>query len=255
MRDIIDGAALLPLWGKLGWNDIIQRYRRSLLGPLWLTASMAIMVVALGVVYAKIFRIAINDFMPFLCVGLLVWGFISTTLLEAGELFTSSESYIKQIRLPYSIYVYRFIWSKIIIFIHNFVIYFGILLYFRLWPGGVLLYALPGFLLLILNGALATLYLGMISTRFRDIRQIVASAVQIVFFMTPILWKPEQLGRYSVFLALNPFYDLLEIVRAPLLGELPSVENYLAVALVTAANALLAAVFFVRFRSRLSYWV
>jgi len=255
VRDVVDGAALWPLWGRLGWNDILQRYRRSLLGPLWLTASMAIMVIALGVVYGKIFKVPLDDFIPFLCLGLLVWGFISTTLLEAGGLFTGSESYIKQIRLPYSVYVYRFIWSKIIIFAHNFVIYFGILLYFWIWPGAALLYALPGFLLLILNGALTTLYLGMISARFRDIPQIVASVVQIVFFMTPILWKPEVLGKHSVLTAFNPFYHLVEVVRAPLLGQLPSAENYLAVTLVTAANALLAAAFFIRFRSRISYWV
>src|SRR5882724_5093247 len=105
IRDVLDGAALWPLWGRLGWNDIVQRYRRSLLGPLWLTASMAIMVVALGLVYAQIFKIALHDFIPFLCVGLLIWGFISTVLTESGTLFTGSESYIKQIRLPYSVYV------------------------------------------------------------------------------------------------------------------------------------------------------
>jgi ABC-2 type transport system permease protein/lipopolysaccharide transport system permease protein len=56
-------------------------------------------------------------------------------------------------------------------------------------------------------------------------------------------------------LVFNPFYHLVEIVRGPLLGQLPSVENYLAVTLVTVANALLAAAFFIRFRSRISYWV
>ena len=105
IRDILDGAALWPLWGRLGWNDILQRYRRSLLGPLWLTASMAIMVVSLGIIYAQIFKIALHDFMPFLCVGLLIWGLISSVLTEAGTLFTGAESYIKQIRLPYSVYV------------------------------------------------------------------------------------------------------------------------------------------------------
>jgi lipopolysaccharide transport system permease protein len=255
VRDIVDGAVLSPLWGRLGWNDILQRYRRSFLGPLWLTASMTIMVIALGVVYAKIFKIALDDFIPFLCLGLLIWGFISTTLLEAGELFTGSESYIKQIRLPYSVYVYRFIWSKIIIFAHNFLIYFGILLYFRIWPGAVLLYAIPGFLLVVLNCSLATLYLGIISARFRDVRQIVTSIVQIVFFVTPIFWKPEVLGKHSVLLAFNPFYHLVEVVRAPLLGQLPSAEHYIALALITAANAFLAAALFIRFRSRISYWV
>ena len=56
IRDIRDGILLWPLWGRLGWNDILQRYRRSLLGPFWLTASMAIMVVSLGVLYANLFK-------------------------------------------------------------------------------------------------------------------------------------------------------------------------------------------------------
>lgn len=255
LQDAVDGLSLWALWGKLGWNDILQRYRRSLLGPLWLTASMAIMVISLGVVYSKIFKAELRDFMPFLCAGLLIWGYISVILSEAGTLFTGAESYIKQIRLPFSVYVLRFMWSKIIVFAHNFVIYFGILIYFQIWPGSVALYAIPGFLLVTVNGALASMYLGMVSARFRDIPQIIASFIQIVFFITPIMWKPELLGEHESLIAFNPFFHLVEIVRAPLLGQLPSAGNYLAVALITALNAMLSIAFFVRFRARISYWV
>lgn len=255
LQDAVDGLSLWALWGKLGWNDILQRYRRSLLGPLWLTASMAVMVVSLGLVYSKIFKAELRDFMPFLCVGLLVWGYISAILSEAGALFTGAESYIKQIRLPYSVYVLRFMWSKVIVFAHNFVIYFGILVYFQIWPGVAALYAIPGFLLVTVNGALTSMYLGMMSARFRDIPQIVASFIQIVFFITPIMWKPELLGGHEDLIRFNPFFHLVEIVRAPLLGQLPSAGNYLAVALITTLNAIFAILFFVRFRARISYWV
>jgi len=248
-------VALWRLWGRLGWNDILQRYRRSLLGPLWLTASMGIMVLALGVVYARILKMALDDFMPFLCVGLLIWSIISSVLTEAGTLFTGAESYIKQIRLPYSVYVCRFMWSKTIIFAHNFVIYLGIVIYFKLQPGGAVLCAMPGFILILLNGALTSLYVGMVSARFRDVPQLIASIVQIIFFMTPIMWKPELLGSRSVLMTFNPFYHLVEIVRAPLLGQVPSAENYIALGLISMANFLLAAVLFVRFRARISYWV
>jgi lipopolysaccharide transport system permease protein len=255
-RDVIDGCSLWPLWGKLGWNDILQRYRRSLLGPLWLTASMAILVIALGVVYGRIFQISLTDFMPFLCVGLLMWGYISTILTEAGTLFTGAESYIKQIRLPYSVYVYRFIWSKIIILSHNFVIYFAILIYFRIWPGSAAFYAIPGFILLTINGVLVGMSLGMASARFRDIPQIVASVVQILFFITPIMWKPELLqDKGSQLVALNPFFHFVEVVRAPLLGQIPSIENYVVVGSVTILNLLVAGAFFARYRARISYWV
>lgn len=255
LQDILSGLSLWTLWGKLGWNDILQRYRRSFLGPLWMTASMAIMVIALGVVYSRIFKTELRDFMPFLCVGLLIWGYVSSILVEAGTLFTGAESYIKQIRLPYSLYVFRFIWSKMIIFAHNFVVYIGVLFYFHAWPGSVILYAIPGFLLVTANGALASISLGMVSARFRDIPQIITSVVQIIFFVTPIMWKPELLGDNQSLMTFNPFFYLVEVMRAPLLGQVPSAQIYLATILITVLNAMFAMLFFVRFRSRISYWV
>ena len=255
IADVVTGLRMWRLWVRLGWNDILQRYRRSLLGPFWLTASMAIMVVALGVVYAELFKMPIHEFLPFLCVGLLVWTFLSSFLTEGGTLYTGAESYIKQIRLPYTVYAYRSTWSKLVIFAHNFVIYFGILLYFEMWPGAVMLLAIPGLLLVILNGAVATLLIGMLSARFRDIPQLINSMVQIVFFITPIFWKPELLKSRAWIADFNPFFHLIEVVRAPLLGTVPSTKNYVAVLLITVLNLVVAGAFFTRFRSRISYWV
>src|SRR5258705_1408900 len=95
-RDIVEGIALWRLWFRLGWNDILQKYRRSVLGPFWLTASTATMVVALGVLYAELFNERIDDFIPFFCVWLLVWNLIASYLIEGGTVFIASESYIKQ---------------------------------------------------------------------------------------------------------------------------------------------------------------
>lgn len=255
IADLLKGLAAWRLWGRMGWNDILQRYRRSLLGPFWLTASMAIMVVALGFLYAELFNTPIRDFLPFLCTGLLVWNLLATFLSEGGMIFTAAESYIKQVRLPYSIYVYRSSWSKIIIFAHNFVIYFGVLIYFGIWPGATALLAIPGLILLVLNGMLATVYIGILSARFRDIPPLIASVVQLVFFVTPIMWKPELLQRRAYIADINPFFHLIEIARTPLLGNVPDLKNYLAVLLITAVNLGLAGLVFTRFRSRIAYWI
>jgi lipopolysaccharide transport system permease protein len=254
LSDITTGLSLWPLWTRLGWNDILKRYRRSLLGPFWLTASMGIMIGVLGVLYANLFRTPIQDFLPFLCVGLLVWNLISSFLVEGGLLFTGAESFIKQVRLPYSVYVYQSAWSKLIIFGHNCIIYFAVLLYFEIWPGAVGLLAVPGLVLVLVNGALMGMAIGLASARYRDVPQFVNSIVQILFFVTPIMWKPELLKDH-VYLELNPLYHLLEIVRAPLLDNLPTLENYLNVALVTAFNVALTGAIFTRFRSRIAYWV
>jgi lipopolysaccharide transport system permease protein len=253
--DIVTGVVLWRLWGRLGWNDILQRYRRSVLGPFWLTASMAVMVIALGVLYAQLFNQPIDDFLPFFCVGLLVWNLMASFMTESGILFTGSESYIKQISLPYSVYAYRSSWSKVIIFAHNFVIYFGVLLYFQIWPGAVALLAIPGLMIVILNGTIASITIGIVSARFRDIPQLIASVVQILFFITPIFWKPESLRGHAFIAEFNPFFHLLEIVREPLLGNFPTANSYLWVLLLTVINIAIAGAFFSRFRSRIAYWI
>ncbi|MHB8271394.1 ABC transporter permease [Bradyrhizobium sp.] len=253
--DMIAGLASWRLWVRLGWNDILQRYRRSILGPFWLTASMAIMIVALGILYAGLFNTPVENFLPFLCVGLLVWTLLASFLVEGGTLFTGSESYIKQIRLPYSVYVYRSTWSKLVIFFHNLIIYFAVLLYFQIWPGTVGLLAIPGLIVVLINGALASLSIGIISARFRDVPPLIGSVVQIVFFVTPIFWKPELLKGREYVTDFNPFFHLLEIVRAPLLGSMPSAKSWFAVLLITLTNIVITGAFFSRFRSRISYWV
>lgn len=255
LADVTRGLGMWRLWVRLGWNDILQRYRRSMLGPFWLTASMAVMVIALGVLYAELFHSPIHDFLPYLCVGLLVWNLTSSFLLEGGTLFTGAESYIKQIRLPYSVYVYRSSWSKLVIFAHNFVIYFGVLIYFEIWPGAVALLAVPGLILVLINGAAITLLIGMISARFRDVPQLIGSLVQIVFFVTPIMWKPELLRERAYIAEINPFFHLVEIIRAPLLGQMPPASSYLAILIITGVNIAVVSMFFARFRSRISYWV
>jgi ABC-2 type transport system permease protein/lipopolysaccharide transport system permease protein len=255
LRDLSEGISLWRLWLMLGWNDILQRYRRSSLGPFWLTASMAIMVVALGLLYSELFRTSIQEFLPYLCLGLLVWTMIAGFLTESGTLFTGSESYIKQIRLPYTVYVFRATWSKLIIFGHNFIIYFAILFYFEIWPGAAALLAIPGMLIVTINCALASMLIGMLSARFRDIPQLVASLTQIIFFITPIMWKADLLQNRSYIATFNPFFQLIEIVRAPLLGSVPPLKTYIAVLIITILNLVVVSAFFTRFRSRISYWV
>ncbi|WP_426441673.1 ABC transporter permease [Bradyrhizobium genosp. P] len=253
--DVVSGLLLWRLWGRLGWNDIRQRYRRSILGPFWLTVSMGIMVAALGVLYGKLFKQAIDDFLPFFCVGILVWSLISGYLTESGTLFTGSEAYIKQISLPFSIYAYRASWSKLIIFAHNVIIYFATIAYFRIWPGAIAIVAIPALMVVVFNGTVVSLSIGIVSARFRDIPQLISSVVQIVFFLTPVIWKPNSLKDHAFIVEWNPFYHLLEIVRAPLLGTLPTLSNWAAVAIITLINVAVAGALFVRFRARIAYWV
>lgn len=255
LEDLAAGYRMSHLWGMLGWHDIRQRYRRSLIGPLWLTISTGIMVLALGVLYAGLFKFDVSTYLPYLGVGLITWSLISTVINESGAVFVSSEQMVRQIKLPFTLHVNRMLWRNVIIFAHNGAIYVAILLYFRFWPGANALWAIPGFALLIANLMWACLLLGLLSARFRDIPQIVANFMQVAFFLTPIMWLPELLSSRPAVVAMNPFHHLIEIVRAPLLGKPPSSFSWAFASILAVGGWALTIYMFARYRRRIPYWV
>lgn len=254
VRDLRDGMGRWWLWSAMAWQDILQRYRGSLLGPFWLTLSMSIMIGALGVLYSTLFKIRIDDYLPFLCLGILSWTLISTIINDSCTVFTTSEALIKQIRMPFSIHVYRMLWRNLIILAHNAVVYVVVAAVFSIplsWPT---LLVLPGLVLVILNGAWLGLGLGMVCARFRDVPQIVGSLTQVVFFITPIIWKPGLLGEYEGVAHLNPLMSFVDLLRAPLMGGTPHVLSWVVAGMVTLAGWVGAFALFTRFRSRIPYW-
>jgi ABC-type polysaccharide/polyol phosphate export permease len=256
LNDIKSGAGRWWIWSSLASQDIRERYRGSVLGPFWLTLSMAIMIGTLGLVYSALFNISLDDYLPFLTLGLLFWTFISTILTDACTCFISAGSVIHQVRMPFTVHVCRTLYRNLLILAHNAVVAIIVLAWFRTSINRDALLVLPGVLALLANGVWACFLLGMICARFRDVVPIVSSVVQIVFFLTPILWQPGSLGgRHSWIVDWNPFYAMIEIVRAPLLGQATDPRMWFFVFVVTAVGWTAAFVFFARFRARIPFWV
>ncbi len=207
VQDVVDGLRLWRLAVRLGWLDIKLRYRGSMLGPFWLTISTAVMVSALGVLFATLYHMDVRDYLPFLALSQVLWGFLSTLVGDGCSCFTSSEPLILSIRMPLSVHALRVLVRGLLILAHNVVVIVGVDLWFSLWPGAVLTLAIPGMLLWMVDAFALCLILGAIGARFRDIPPIVASIVQIAFFVTPVIWKPVQLGAHAWMLPYNPFFD------------------------------------------------
>ena len=254
LQDVVEGACAFRLWGMLGWQDVRQRYRRSTLGPFWLTISMGALVGGLGVLYAGLFRMDVADYLPFVAAGLIIWGLLSGLITEGCAAFIGAEGIIKQVNLPLSVHVYRVVWRNLIVFAHNVAIYVAAAVIFSIQPGWTGLLVLPGLALLCLNGVWMGLLLGLVSARFRDVPQIVASVVQVAFFLTPIIWKPELLPDRAFVLDLNPFFHLVELVRAPSLGQAPGLVSWLAAAGITLGGWLVTLLMYRRYRWRIAYW-
>ncbi|WP_353861967.1 ABC transporter permease [Azospirillum formosense] len=254
-QDLSEGLRRWSLWSKLGWQDIRKRYRRSVLGPFWLTLSMAIQVACLGLIYGTLFKIDLDGYLPFLAIGLASWTFIASILNEGCASFIELEALIKNVRIPMSVHILRILWRNLIIYAHNAVIFIAVAAVFGIWPGATGLLAIGGLVLLLLNASWIMLLLSLICTRFRDVPPIIASLTQLLFFVTPVMWKPELLGQRQFLMTLNPFHHLLEIIRAPLLGIAPGWENWAAAVLFALAGWAITFTCFARFRKRIAYWL
>lgn len=254
-RDIADGLRLWRLACTLGWLDIRLRYRGSMLGPLWLTLSTAIMVGSLGFLYSILFHIDVHEYLPFLALSQVLWGFLSTLVLEASTCFTQAEGMIRAVRMPLTLHAVRLLVRNVLVLAHNVIVIVGVFVIFSVWPGWHAILALPALAIWAVDALAVALLLGAFCARFRDIGPIIGSVMMIAFFLTPVIWQPEQLGRHVVLLPFNPFYALLEIVRAPLLGHTPSANTWVAAVLYSAALCGVSWALFVRARGRVAFWV
>lgn len=204
---------------SLAWHDVVSRYRGSILGPFWITLSMGLMVAGIGFLYANLFKVPVNDFIPYVALGIVFWGMISNVILEGCGAFVQASGILSQTSLPMMTFVWRTVMRNVINFLHHLVIILAVLIYYDHWRQANVPMGLVGLLLLLANISWISLAAGMASARFRDIPQIVASVIQFAMFMTPVFWLPGGRLLDHAVLLLNPFYHLLTVVRAPLLGQ------------------------------------
>lgn len=256
--DLAEGARLWRLTFELGFADIRLRYRGSVLGPFWLTISTAIMVGAMAFLYAVLFHTDVKTYLPYLTVSMIFWTFLSSMVTDGCGCFTGGESLIKSTRMPFSVHAARSIIRNTIILGHNLIVIIGLYLIMGKSVSFYALWAIPALVVWLIDGFALSLVLGAFCARFRDVPQIIAAVMQIAFFLTPIMFYPDAFkghANVTLFMNLNPFLYILEIMRAPLLGtplDISTVVYALLISLVVVGISLLG---FARARGRIAYWI
>jgi ABC-type polysaccharide/polyol phosphate export permease len=254
-QEVVAGFRAWRVWGIMGWDDIRQRYRRSIIGPFWITLSMGLFILVLGVIYSRLFHQELKSYLPYLAAGFITWGFMSVAANDSCIAFIEGGRIIKQIKLPYSIYVLRVVWRNFIIFLHTIVIWIPMAIIFKIEPNLTTLYEIPGLFLVCVNLIWLTTIIAILSTRYRDIQPIVGTVIQLGMFATPIMWTVSALGDSKIVAEINPVYHLIEITRAPLLGMAPEPRSWLIACALAIVGSTLAIALMVRASRRIVFWL
>jgi lipopolysaccharide transport system permease protein len=250
-----EGTRRTDIWWTLAWFDIVLRYRRSMLGPLWLTLSMAAMIGGMGPLYSSLFGAELSKFFPHLALGIIFWSLFSSLVNEGCNVLASSGNYLKQGYFPISLFVWRSMSRNIIQFLHQIVIYIPVAVWAGISLSWSALLVLPAFLLLLINAHAIGLALGLVCTRFRDVTQIVTSVMQMLMFLTPVFWLPESLPDRARYILYNPLAQMLDLLRTPLMGGEASLHSWIGILGWTAASVIGSALLFRKYRRRVVYWL
>jgi ABC-type polysaccharide/polyol phosphate export permease len=255
LQDIKNGLKNYPLAAYLAWHDVGQRYKRTLLGPFWIVLSTGIWFSMMGFVMANLFGREPSEYLPFMVSGLLVWLLFASSVNESSQVLTQAAAIITSFPVPIFTHYLRFVLRNYIIFLHNLLLLIIILM---IYPPDVNVntwMVIPGILLnmIILMGI--SVILSLANLRYRDTHLAVASAVQILPFITPIFWDRGMLKNHHWIADINPLYHMIEVVRSPLLGKEAALNSWMIASALAVCLFAGACMMFIRYRHRIIFWL
>lgn len=255
LSDLAVGVGRWRTSYQLAVQDIELRYKRSLLGPFWISAALIATVLALAYVFADVFQSDFVTYVSFIGTGLLTWQLIVALVNEGCVSVTEHAGLLQNVRMPLTLIAGRIVWRNAIVFLHNLVAMMILLLAFGAHFTVTALAVVPGAALILVLGYFLTIALGPICTRFRDIPLVISSAMQVVFFLTPIFWMATSVSHRPMFVAANPFTHLIALVREPLLGHYATTLNWQVSLWCCAGAAVLAVIVASATRKRINLWL
>lgn len=255
MEDIVEGISLYKSWTFMAYQDIISRYRRSIIGPLWVAAMMITQSIALAIVFGAVYGLPIKDFMPHLVSGISIMLYLGVAFNEGTETFSIYKPLVQAAPLPLSFHIFRMCMKNLIVFLHNMVVFFVV--YFIFNKSLAITFAIiPAMILSFLFIFGATIFNAVLSLRFRDYRFIIPHMWTILFYLSPVLWKPEQVGaKLNIINHANPAYYFLTVIRSGLEGSQVGLIEWVGALVSTFIALILGYVAFSLTRKQLALWV
>lgn len=256
LDDFRKGASLWHAWANKSRLDIVLRYRRTLLGPVWMVVTTGILVACLALIAPALFASGDPNFIPYLTVGIITWNFIALSVSELGNTFLEHRNEIYSVRTPFSVYVFRIVLRNVIVYLHLMSLYLIMALFYGLWVPHFYPIWLLGLVLVAVNMLWMGMLLGMLVARYRDVQQVIAAVITMGFLLTPVFWdKSALIGAREWIVKANPLAHALEVLRAPLLGAMPDMFSVYFMIVSAIVGMIGAGMMYRRHINKMVFWL
>ncbi len=243
-------------WKNLSELKVKQRYKRTILGPLWTTLITSLQILTTSIVVTFVFKGNNEKYIPYIALGIMFWNFFSSAITECSIAFISNKNYITQIKKSFLVYIFSVLYYQILVFLHNVIVVIIIFMIYNIE------FKISNYLIFIINFLLVTIsilsigfMLAILSTRFRDFSQMISSVFIILFWLTPVIYYPELLGEIKFLVDMNPLTNFLSLLRSPLLDEEISMFTYIYVIVFNLIFLPLSMILYKRVKSSIIFWL
>lgn len=216
-QDLFSGAKRWRLWSMLAFDEWRLKYHRTIFGPLWIIFAFLAFILTKLLIFTNLVEDNADYYAAYLTIGFMVWLFLVQCLTEGGTTFVRSKNWILGIDAPHSVFLISAFLNCLINALVNAIPALAIAYIVYDIPAQNVLLAGPPFLAVAFCMFWSMLALSVLTVFSRDLTQLVATMMRIMFFLTPILWMPSQIGGVGAIVKYNPFAYLIDIVRQPLL--------------------------------------
>jgi len=203
------------------WRDLKVRYKQTAIGALWAIFQPFITMVVFTVFFGGLLNVP-SDGVPypiFVYTGLLFWQFFSTALSDTSSVLITNQAIITKVYFPRLLLPLSSVATKFVDFAIASIILVGMMMYYGYTPNLVGLLVIPLLLLITFMASVGLgLFLASINVKYRDVRYVLPFFIQMLLFVTPVIYPAGVLGKYSWILALNPMMGVIQSARAALLG-------------------------------------
>lgn len=257
LAPLIAGPLARPhVWMGLAWSDVIQSYRRTALGPFWITLNLIIFATAMTLVMGSIFSISAQGYAGYVVCGMIAWMWVAAMLSDVGNTFLVYGPFLRSMPIDKAFFIWAAVAKQVIVLAHQMIVYAGMLLIGLVQPSLYTLLAIPAIALVFLMSIPFAAVASILFARYRDLPRLISGSIVLVIMLTPIFWKPEMIsGWRSAFVYLNPIYYVIDIVRSPLLGEPIKPMTAIVVLGITAALWVGGSLFYKRYQKYVVFWI
>jgi ABC-type polysaccharide/polyol phosphate export permease len=255
LRDLGGSLLRLPLAARLALDDIEGKYRRTLLGPLWIATAQAVTIGGFVLVFSGLFGVPADQYAIYLAAGFPVWAMIASFLTEMPATFILARGVIESYELPWLTHIWRRSIAYLLTFAHQIVTLAAVMAIMKVTPSINMLFAIPALFLLLIAGTGVGLLLAVLGARYRDLQPALQIVAGFLFLFTPIIWQAERLRQNEWVVDYNPVHYMVELVRGPLMGQAPDPTIFMWTAIASFGLFILGFLAFSLGRRRLYHWL